>query len=422
MNKVKVGIIGIGDRGVGFVKNFQQFGNLAELAGIYDTNRPRLEAMAEYHKFTEVPRHDTWENFVNGDKYDLLLVTTPDDSHPAVVSRCLDEGFHVFADKPLANTPEGLLKIMDSYDKADRMLLMGFNLRYQNVNRKMKKIAQSGELGDLKLGVCHHPEKGIRYFRRWHKFRARSGGLVIHKGCHQLDILNWIMGSYPVEVYAQGDLAVYKGDKTVPGCHVCPELAECPYSRKLDYASAQQIHALYIDPSSVDGYHRNYCPISDDADVPDHYLVTVRYANGARVSYTEIHFSGKSRVEWSFYGDKAEMSSGRSGEPDICRISHITGEKVGYEVQAGQGGHGGGDPAMLLAMVASVMKGESLMPPPEAGVRSSVIGIAAMRSIDENRPVRIEEILPIDLVSRNPDGDLIEENYLEVLGYEHAGS
>jgi predicted dehydrogenase len=419
MSKIKVGIIGIGDRGVSFVRNFAEFPDLAEIAGIYDTNGPRLEAMAQQHKFVHIPRYNDWREFVASTRHDLMLVTTPDDTHPDVISRCLSEGYHVFADKPLANSAQGLIKIMDAYDRSGRMLLMGFNVRYSNLSRKMKEIAQRGELGNIKVGVCFHPEQGIRYFRRWHKFRAKTNGLVIHKGCHQLDIMNWIIGSYPVEVYAQGGLAVYKGDKTVAGCHVCSDLPRCPYARKLDYASAQQLYRLYVDPSAVDGYHRNYCPISNDADVPDHYLVTIRYANGARASYTEIHFSGKSRVEWSFFGDQAEMAAGRAGESTVTRINHITGEVVTYDVPPSRGGHGG-DPAMTLAMIVSVMKGRSLMPPPEAGVRSSAIGIAAMKSIDEGRPVRIEELLPLELLQRGPDGDLQDEVSFEALGYERA--
>jgi len=420
MAKIKVGIIGVGDRGVGFVYNFREYADLAEIAGVLDTNRQRLEAMSYHHRFTEIPRYDTWESFTAGAHYDLVLVTTPDDTHPAVITRCLEAGYNVFADKPLANTPEGLLRIMEAYDRSGRMLLMGFNVRYQNVSRKMKEIAQRGDLGEIKLGVCHHPEHGIRYFRRWHKFRAKSGGLVIHKGCHQLDILNWIIGSYPVEVYAQGDLAVFKGAKKGRVCHSCDDLPTCPYARRLDYRTAQKLRDMYISPAALDGYHRNYCPISDDADVPDFYLVTIRYANGARASYTEVHFAGESRVEWSFFGTKAEMSVRReNGQHYVDCINHLEEEKVIYPVATGKGGHGGADPAMTLDMILSVVTGTSRMPPPEAGVRSSIIGIAAMRSIDENRPIRIEELIPLDLVRRHPDEDLRRDAAMEALGYAH---
>ena len=419
VKRIKIGIIGIGDRGVSFVHNFREYEDMAEVAGIFDTNRPRMEAMAKWHNFPSIPCHDTWEDFVKAAEYDLVLVTTPDDTHPEVISRCLESGYHVFADKPLASTPEGLVRIMEAYDRADRMLLMGFNVRYSNLSRKMKEIAQRGELGDIKVGVCHHPEHGIRYFRRWHKYRAKTGGLVIHKGCHQLDILNWIIGSHPVEVYAQGALAVFKGDRDVKGCHVCEDLPSCPFARKLDYRTAQKLHDMYIAPAALDGYTRNYCPFSSDADVPDFYLVTIRYANGARATYNEIHFAGRSRAEWSFFGDKAEMSA-RSGSMAVERIAHLTGESAKYDVAPAQGGHGGADPVMTLQMIVSVMKGESFMPPPEAGVRSSIIGIAAIRSIDEKRPVAIDELIPMEYVTRAPDADLHQEAAMERMGYDGA--
>jgi len=418
MKRIKVGIIGIGDRGVSFVHNFREFSDLAEVTGILDRNAQRAEAMARWHDFQDIPRHETWEDFVTGGPYDLVLITTPDDTHPEMAALSLEAGFHVFVEKPLANTPEGVVRVMEAYDRCDRMLMMGFNVRYMNQARKMKEIAQRGELGDIKVGVCHHPEHGIRYFRRWHKYRARTGGLVIHKGSHQLDIMNWIIGSHPVEVYAQGDLVVFTGDKVTPGCHVCEDLPSCPYARRLGYRQAQMMRDMYIDPAEVDGYTRNYCPISADADVSDFYLVTIRYANGARANYNEIHFAGRSRVHWGFFGDRAEMTAGEGNT--IERIEHLSGERAVYDVPAASGGHGGADPVMTLEMITSVVKGESLMPAPEAGVRSSVIGMAAMRSIDEGRPVRVDELVPMDYVQRAPDGDVRTDASVESMGYGGA--
>lgn len=419
MQRIKAGIIGIGDRGVSFIRNFRDYQDLAEIAGIFDTNRPRMEAMARHYDFRQVPLHDSWETFTSSADYDLMIVTTPDDTHPEVVTRCLDAGYHVFVDKPLANTPEGLVRIMEAYDRSDHLLMMGFNLRYHNVIRKMKEIVQRGELGEIKVATCEHPERGIRYFRRWHKFRAKSGGLVIHKGCHQLDVLNWLVGSYPVEVYAQGNLAVFKGNKTVKGCHVCEDLPHCPYARRLDYRETEKLRDMYIAPAEIDGYTRNYCPISSDADVPDFYLVSIRYANGTRATYNEIHFCGFASSSWAFYGDKAALvCRGEQGQTVIGRTEHLTGETAAYTVRPGEGGHGGADPAMTLDLIMSVHRRKSLLPPPEAGVRSSAIGIAAMKSIDENRPVRIEELLPIEYLERAPDQDFRPDATMEGIGYQ----
>jgi hypothetical protein len=233
--------------------------------------------------------------------------------------------------------------------------------------------------------------------------------------------MNWILGSYPVEVYAQGDLAVFKGDKKVAGCHVCAELPRCPYARRLDYRSAQKIRDMYIDPATLDGYHRSYCPIGADGDAPDYYLVTVRYANGARASYTEVHFCGRSLAEWTFYGDKATMMAGRAGANTIERVDLLTSERAVYDVPtAAEGGHGGADPVMTLEMITSVVRGESLMPPPEAGLRSAAIGIAAMRSIDERRPVRIEEVVDMAYVKRRPDAPVTMDAAQESMGYSGA--
>jgi len=421
MSRVRVGIIGLGDRGISFVRNFEAYSELAEVTGILERNRPRAEAMAKWHGVGDIPCFETWDEFVAGARCDLVLVTTPDDTHPEMIVKGLEAGLHVFAEKPLANSAEGLRAIMGAYERSDRMLMMGFNMRYHNLPKKMKEIAQRGELGNILIGNCHHPETGIRYFRRWHKYRAKVRGLVIHKGCHQLDLMNWIVGSHPVEVYAQGDLAVFKGDKTVPGCHDCPESKTCPYARRLDHRSEQRLRDIYINPASVDGYTRNYCPISaEDGVVPDFYLVTIRYANGARATYNEIHFAGRSGMDWSFYGDKAMLTANSTMGNTIERVDMLSGERAVYDVPTAKGGHGGADPVMTMDIITSVLEGVSKMPPPEAGVRSSVIGIAAMQSIEEGRPVRIDEIIPMEYVERCPEEVLSAEAAVEDMGYSGA--
>ncbi|HRU04268.1 MAG TPA: Gfo/Idh/MocA family oxidoreductase [Candidatus Brocadiia bacterium] len=417
MKRIKIGVIGVGGRGSGFAQSFMQYPDLCEVAGLYDTNLARVEAMAKINGFENVPRFDKWSQFTKAAKYDLVIVTTSDDAHPECVCKALKAGYHVFCDKPLSNTAQGLIDVMEAYDKADRMLLMGFNLRYHNMMRKMKEVAQRGELGDIKVGTCTHPETGIRYFRRWHKFRSRSGGLVIHKGCHQLDIMNWIIGSYPVEVYAQGDTAVFKGDRKVKGCHACPDVLTCPFGWGLSYKGAQRLEQAYARAKQPDGYACDYCPYADaEGLVPDFYLVTIRYANGARASYNEIHFSGWHEASFNFFGDKAGLTAGQPGDPTVKRVDLLTGEKATYTVDPGEGGHGGADPVMILDMIVSVMKQEPRLALPEAGCRSSAIGIAAMKSIDEGRPVRIEELVPLEYLSRKPDQPLVQHQIPEFLG------
>ena len=419
MKRVKIGVVGLGGRGSGFVQNFRQYPDFVEVVGAYDRNMSRMKALAKLGGYEDMPLHERWEDFVAGAKYDLVLVTTSDDAHPEFVVKSLDAGLNVFCDKPLANTAEGLLNVMEAYDRNDQMLLMGFNLRYHNYHRKLKEIAQRGELGKVLVGLCNHVTRGIKYFRRWHKLRARSGGLVLHKGCHQIDILNWVIGSYPVEVYAQGDLTVYKGDKKVEGCHVCDELPHCPYARKLSFEQAKRHHDIYVGPSKVDGYACNYCPISPgEGVVPDFYLVTIRYANGARATYNEVLFSGRAQTDWNFFGDKAEITNGPNDT--IQRVEHLSGEVATYDSPKAVGGHGGADPVMSLDLVMSVAQGKPRTASPEAGARSSAVGIAAMKSIDEGRPVQIEEIIPIDYLKRNPDADLNKDLFAEQLGYQAA--
>src|SRR5690606_12028354 len=89
---------------------------------------------------------------------------------------------------------------------------MGFNYRYGILFTEIRKMLSAGKIGDITsidfnwyLNNYH----GSSYFRRWHGLREKGGTLLLHKSAHHFDLLNWWIGSDPVEVHAYGGLEFY---------------------------------------------------------------------------------------------------------------------------------------------------------------------------------------------------------------------
>ncbi|HOJ31599.1 MAG TPA: Gfo/Idh/MocA family oxidoreductase [bacterium] len=394
---IKIGIVGTGDRGTSFVKAAEHIPEM-KIEAVVDTNPIRMEAVIKHHHYPPVKTFNNLDDLLDARIVDVIFITTPDWTHSDLIIKCLEKGYHVFCDKPLAINPEQIQKILVAANKSGKMQFMGFNMRYNPLFTKLKEVTLNKDIGDILTGWCYSGYQGDGYFRRWHKFREKSGGLIVHKGCHILDILNWMVDSYPVEVYAVGGQKVFGGNKKWPGCHECKETETCAYARKLTDDQMKLLEDIYIKAAAVDGYTRNYC-VFGPSDVPDHYLLIINYANGARVIFEEIFF-GTGLFYMGFAGEKGEIVTG-SFIPDsiVVRRKFDQEKEKRYQVQKEtKEFHGGADIYMLKDLVKSIDTGNQILPGFKEGARSAIIGVAAMISIEQRKVVKIDELLPLELL------------------------
>lgn len=104
---------------------------------------------------------------------------------------------------------------------------------------------------------------GADYFRRWHRQKSNSGGLMVHKSGHHFDLVNWWIDAEPVEVAGFGQLAFYgeKNGKThgwakeYARARGSSEAASDPFALHLEGDST--LKSLYADAEKEDGYHRD---------------------------------------------------------------------------------------------------------------------------------------------------------------------
>jgi hypothetical protein len=441
-------LIGTGGRSEMYIRAiFGKHADTAELVAFSDVNPGRVEF---YQKLIQelgapgpVASFDPADltAFIRDNTIDRVVVTTPDYTHADYIVEALRAGADVVVEKPLTIDAEGCRRITQAVHETGCHVVVTFNYRYSPRNSALKEIIQSGVIGKVTsidfswvLDTVH----GADYFRRWHREKKNSGGLLIHKASHHFDLVNWWIDDVPERVFASGGLKFY-GDKNAAerGLGPRPERgtpdAGAPATAEkdpftLDLREDERLKALFLDNEHYDGYRRDQDVFTEGITIEDNLALVVEYQGGPRLSYSlnahspwegyrvavngtegraELEVVERAAVESST--DKktvVDPSATPIEEDDAIRRN---GERLvvqrhweaAYEVPIvnGEGGHGGGDELLLSDLFNG--PGEDPLGRPSGyldGLRSVSVGIAGNRSLESSLPVRIEDLdLGVDL-------------------------
>ena len=389
MDRIRFGIIGTGARGshYGFLLS-REYREDAEVVALCDSNPIRLRNVREMLGLNAKLFTD-YRDLLALDDVDAVIITTPDYTHAEIAIASLEAGKDVLCEKPIATTVKGCREVLDAVKRSDRTFMTGFVLRYNRVFSTIKKMVSEGEIGSLKLVTSIDNRQGADYFRRWHRFRKNSGGLLVHKSCHSLDVINWVVDSEPVRVSAFGGNDVY-----VPGkwrgerCLTCKWKRECP--EYIDLRSPR-LSKLYLEPEKFDGYIRDVCVWTSEKDTCDNATVIIEYANGVRATYTLCLFTPYTSRQMSFIGDGGKLEVDEAKRQIILYpnySSDVKTQKIGEE----RGGHGGGDMGLINDFLTAIREGKKPLASAEAGSLSVLLGLAAIKSIREGRTIELKEM------------------------------
>ncbi|MBM4015107.1 MAG: Gfo/Idh/MocA family oxidoreductase [Planctomycetes bacterium] len=402
-------IVGTGIRGSTMWGSsvLSRYGDAVELVGLCDVNRKRAEVVQARLK-TAAPIFTDLDAMLAQARPELLAVTTVDATHADCIVRGLAAGTDVITEKPMVTDELQCQRVLDAARQGERRLMVGFNYRFARKHRQIKELLLAGAIGRITsvdfhwyLDVYH----GADYFRRWHRLRSRSGSLLVHKSTHHFDLINWWLDAAPVEVVAFGDLKVYgrNGPFRHAQCRGCPHAADCRFF--WDISKDRGLTQLYVDCEGEDGYRRDGCVFREDVDTFDTMNVTARYSNGVQMSYSlnaAMPFEG---YRLAFNGTEGrlevrdhERQPWKPDAPTEIWLTRNFGQREVVAVETVTGGHGGGD-ELLLDQVFGAAPGAADMPPwlrlptVRDGALSCLTGIAARRSADERRVVRIDELV-----------------------------
>jgi predicted dehydrogenase len=408
----------------------------AELVAISDTNRGRAEHYQRYvtdrgHQAPQFFGPAAIDEMVRTMDVARVIVTSPDWAHAAHIVAALHAGADVIVEKPLTITADGIQAITKAVEATGRNVTVTFNYRYSPRNTALKQLIAGGSLGDITsvhfewlLDTAH----GADYFRRWHREKAKSGGLLIHKASHHFDLVNWWLSDTPARVYASGGLRFYGAENAKRrGLASRPERGSTGSALNdefsLDMRKDPQLNALYLENEAIDGYHRDIDVFSAGITIEDNLSLVVDYAAGASMSYSlnahspwegyTVAINGtRGRAELTVV-ERGAVTTDESGRVLIDPTARPEGvledgarpvsERLLFQehfrpatevpILQQAGGHGGGDARILR----DIFQGAGLDVLGHAatwrdGAQSVAVGLAGNLSLATGQAVRIDDL------------------------------
>ena len=390
------------------------------LVGLCDSNPGRAAAAATAARAAgvEVPVYgpEAFDRMVGETAPDRVIVTVPDNIHAHYIERALDLGCDVITEKPLTMDAASCTRILEARRRSGRSVIVGFNYRYSPVRTLVKQVLMSGMIGHVQSATfewlldTHH---GADYFRRWHRTKANSGGLFVHKATHHFDLLNWWLGSVPRRVTALGRRVFYRpemGDALglVPRgerCTGCPAFARCGF--RLDIAASAHLTQLYAEAEHHDGYIRDKCVFSPEIDIEDSMNAMIEYESGIVANYTLTAYNPQEGYRVVFDGTRGRLEllnvershvepDGRLVRPALpeenrVRVQPHFGRTYELALPVAAGLHGGGDAVMLGRLFGPPSNDEyGHMADDRAGAWSAMVGIAANASLASGGGVALD--------------------------------
>jgi len=321
----------------------------------------------------------------------------------------------------MATTAEDCRRILEAEAASRGKVIVTFNYRYNPIHARIKEMILEGKLGrivSVDLNWYIDTYHGASYFKRWNRVRAHSGGLSIHKSSHHFDLVNWWIGQKPVEAFAYGRLNFYGRDgelnpAKVDGryCATCDVRGSCAYYRRWStrtddiIAKDDHIGALPTETSNAyTGYRPDMCIFDSDIDIEDTYVATVRYDGGAMLSYSILFSAPFEGYRLAINGTKGRLETQEFHNPtrvpfpvpeQTIDYFPLFGSRETIHVVRREGGHGGGDPALIedLFLGPDPQRHYPILSGSEDGAFAVATGEAVWRSVKSGQPVRIDRLL-----------------------------
>jgi predicted dehydrogenase len=425
--KKRYALVGTGGRASFFYTAIaKEFKETSCLVALCDTNQTRLN----YAKSKiESLGHDPIPTYLAADFAKMVKETTPDEvivttidrTHHTYIVWALELGCNVVTEKPMTIDIPRCKEILSAVERTQNAVRVTFNYRYAPHNTKIYEIIRTGAIGTVTsvhfewmLNTSH----GADYFRRWHRDKRNSGGLLVHKSTHHFDLVNFWLQSRPVTVYAQGDLKFYgkenaekRGvDRFYTRAHGSEVAKSDPFALIME--GNANLTGLYLDAEHEDAYFRDQSVFSDGISIEDTMSVLVRYQNSAVMTYSltayapwegfRVNFNGTGGrleveiVESSYVNSGGEQSlEGALETRNIVLRQHFQ-EPRKIEVEDAVGGHGGGDSVLLQDLFGEPVTDEYMRAASHIdGAASILTGIAANRSIATGQVINVDDIFKL---------------------------
>jgi len=355
VDAVRVGVIGTGMMGCEHLRNLLAIPNVS-IAAIADSHPDslalaRLTLEESVHRPVEFVDH---RDLLKSGLVDAVIVASPNFTHRRVLDDVLAAGIHVLVEKPMCTTVEDCLAVVERARQTDVVTWVGLEYRYMPPIAMLRSLVEAGEVGRLRmLSIREHRFPFLVKVDNWNRFNVNTGGTLVEKCCHFFDLMNLLIDSRPVRVYASG---------------------------------AQ-------DVNHVEERYDGRTP-----DILDNAFVVVDYANGVRAMLDLCMFAEAGQYEQQIVavGDKGKIEAYVPGDGHV-----VVGTRATKEVRrvkcdpiaqtAHVGFHHGASFVEVVKFLDAVRLGLAPELDVVQGLWSVALGVAAQQSIERGSVIDLAD-------------------------------
>lgn len=401
---IEVLLIGTGARAEAYMRHIEK-GNLPiKIKAIAEIIEERRNYFGEKHQIPKERRKNSGEEALDEkEKYDAVIITTPDNTHYKLAIRALKKNYNVLLEKPMATNAKDCINLIKEQQRSGKILAICHVLRYAPFFTEIKKITLEQELGKLlnvdlieDIGYWHFAHSYVR--GNWRK-ESLASPIILAKSCHDLDILTWIVDSEANSVFSRGKRSYFnlknKPKNSTKRCIDCPVL-DCPFNAKRFYLNQGEnpgwpFSAISQEDPSEKGREKalketNYgkCVYQSDNDVCDNQDVIIEFKNEVNVNFA-LRFGGPvstRRITLNYEKGQiiGDLNSGTIKKTIYTgRKDEIETKEIKFE---NKGGHGGGDPILLKEFIKIIQENdiERNITSAQRSLESHLIAFAAEKS------------------------------------------
>ena len=376
MKKLTAIVLGYGMRGQVYSKYAKKFPEELEIVGVADVVDIKRQQAKELFGLSDDQIFSDWKEVADKPKLaDVAIIATQDNMHYEPALMCIEKGYDILLEKPMAPTARECKEIAEAAEKKGVKVIVCHVLRFTEFYKKVKDIIDSGTLGKVMsmdclecVGHLHQSHSFVR--GNWNN-KEKSAPMILAKSCHDTDLIQWLLGTECKKIQSFGSLSHFNSDNRPEGApdfciEGCPNADTCYYNAvKLYYDDKENLWFRgvatdnMIDPTDEEvkaaittgPYGR--CVYACDNNVVDHQVVNMEFEDGCTVTFSMNAFNFGGRTI-RIFGTRGELTG--SIDTGVIEIySFDTKETTKIDINATgnsiTAGHGGGDTGIMMDLV-----------------------------------------------------------------------
>jgi myo-inositol 2-dehydrogenase / D-chiro-inositol 1-dehydrogenase len=333
MEKVKIGIIGIGRIGKLHAENLIRIPQV-EISAISDIFVDNVKEWAQNMGINTITKD--YQEIINNPDIHAVFICSPTNTHAQIIKDAARAGKHIFCEKPVSFSLEETIEALKVVEKTGVKLQVGFNRRFDHNFKKVHDTVKAGIIGKPQIVkiTSRDPEPPSA------EYIKNSGGMFMDMTIHDFDIARYVTGSEVVEVYVQG--------------------------------------ACLIDP------------VFEDFGDVDTAIITLKFENGA------IGVIDNSRKAVYGYDQRVEVLGSKGSittnndYPNTAEISTVDGVFKEKPLYFFLERYKDAYVKETIAFIDSIVNNTPLLCDGNDGLQAELIAKAARESLELGRPVKVE--------------------------------